>query len=163
MAKTAVTTEGNFTAKVICADVIEHRFKPEDPDAFEVRIKFETDTAAGAVYLPITDGYIAKGKHAGAREMDISFNDLAALGVSEGGRNLGGLDVLKGKTIQVYAKRNDKGTMTCYLSSAREDKPLDVAAAAARLARLTGAAPRAQPAAAQKAAASLEESGEIPF
>jgi len=110
-----IKQEGTFDLTVISAQVIAHRYNPED--GFEVRIiaeNSEKDTATA--FLPITNDIIESGKDSGATRAECTFNMLKRIGIGEEGTKLSELDNLIGKTIIFYGKENDKGRINWYVN-----------------------------------------------
>lgn len=161
MSKPAIKVEGNFTMKIVEASIIVHRFRGEkDPNAMEVKLTCEDDTGSATIYLSISGDYIQKGANSGRQESEVAFEQLAHLGISEDGQNLGALDTLVGKTVSVFGKNNEKNRLNFYLSSQRPEVRIDKNEVAARLARLTGPRPDAPPA---REVPPLPAGDDIPF
>jgi len=129
-----ITEEGNFSAVIKEAKIIQRRFKPET--GYEVKIEAVTeDMKIASVYLDMREDYISSGAKKGQRSIDVSMETLDKIGLEN--RDLSRVKDLRGKPISLYAKRNDKGNLNVYISS-YEETEVDPAKAAKELAALLG-------------------------
>ncbi len=132
---TKLTEEGNFHCKIIAVQPIEHRFKTEERNMFEVKITCQTeDNRIADIYLDLSNDY-GFGNQSHLTRKEISIEQLNALGMP--GAEFSKLSNIVGKSIEIYGKVNDKGRLNFYISSQREEKAVD----AARLEALFGSDP----------------------
>ena len=151
--------EGEFTGKVVKAEYVADRFKEGDLD---LKLSFiANDDQQGKTYLSLSTDYVQKGVNAGRREIDVTIETLAKLGINN---DLSNIDTLINKDVALYGSTNAKGYYNVYLQS-KTEKIVDKNIVSNRLAALLGSAPTtaAAPAPAPQNTQAVDGDDKIPF
>lgn len=132
-----IKEEGSFEAVITNARTIEARYKENEHEIeIAVRVTLGQDVFDDHIYLGLENGFVQSGENTGKTYAQVTYINLANMGLPNNGMDLYQLNTLVGKKIAVYTKlsapraSDGKQFMNCNLSNRKLYKEADQAAIA---------------------------------